>query len=65
MKNFSQFGTILTREESKKIRGGSTCIAQSSTSEGRYECSSSASVAEGQAGGGWWCCNCEFAIVHC
>jgi len=27
MKNFSQFGTLLTREESKKIRGGERCTA--------------------------------------
>jgi len=67
MRNFSQFGTVLTREESKKIRGGSgTCGAISPS--GSILCNVSKDTAlwwKTDEPGGWWCCESCGTSSYC
>ena len=71
-------GEILTREELKKIVGGTEgsgsgsgnltlCVANKDWRKGEpYSCFTSATEAETFAGAdGYWCCNCQTAFNHC
>ena len=70
-------GEILTREELKKIVGGTegsgssseplaVCVANKDWRKADYKCFTKPNEAVTYAGAeGFWCCNCQTAFNHC
>jgi hypothetical protein len=63
--NFKQFGTILSREEAKQIKGGARGTCGYKSPSGSVDCGVTKAEAQFMAGDGNWCCDSCATSTYC